>query len=124
MTRNIYTHLLTDCTLDVAILIDHSGSIRDDQVAGEPDNFELLMFFVEEIIRNLPVGLDRTRVGIILFSNRAEVFFDLDDFSNSQAMIDKLDKLVYEGGNTNTTGMHLSDTSSRYLSLVVFVSNL
>ena len=106
-SRNIISlesMFVTDCVLDVGILIDHSGSIRDNQVAGEPDNFELLIFFVEEIIRNLPIGLDRTRLGIILFSNRAELFFDLDDFSTSQGMIDQLEQLVYEGGNTNTTG--------------------
>ena len=66
------------------------------------------MFFVEDIIRNLTIGEDLTRVGVVLFSNFADVLFDLDDYKTSAEMILALQSVVYEGGNTNTSGLSTS----------------
>ena len=54
----------------------------------------------------MTVGSDMTRISIVMFSNTAEVLFDLDDYFVSVAMVQQLKQLKYEGGNTNTTGTH------------------
>ena len=62
------------------------------------------MQFLKMIIDNLNIGLDRTRVGLVTFANKADVIFRLNQFGTWQEMNRAIDNIYYEGGNTNTTG--------------------
>ncbi len=48
-------------------MIDHSGSIRDANVAGGLDNWDILLNFVKTFIDDVPYGLTKTRVAAIIF---------------------------------------------------------
>lgn len=48
-------------------MVDNSGSIRDSQVPGEPDNWDLVVNFLRELVELLKVGPDRTRIGLVEF---------------------------------------------------------
>ena len=56
-----------DCMIDVTLVIDQSGSIRDKNEPGRPDNVITLMNFVISVIRELRVGLSFTRVAVVTF---------------------------------------------------------
>ena len=91
--------------LDIAFIIDGSGSIRDANPAdGSFDNWNLLLQFVAAIIRRLPVGQSRTRVAAVLFSDRGVLLFRLDRFNTAESAANNILRTQYPGANTNTSG--------------------
>lgn len=58
---------LSVCIADVAFVVDNSGSIRDSQVPGEPDNWDVVVRFLRDLVQLLEVGSDRTRIGLVEF---------------------------------------------------------
>ena len=62
--------------MDIALVIDMSGSIKDTG-AG---NWDLQMSFIKNIISNLNIGRDETRLGAVTFGNRAELHFTMDQY--------------------------------------------
>jgi len=92
------------CPSDIAFVVDDSGSIRDANIAGQPDNWETVLGFVESVINGLVIGQDQARVGMVTFSNSGNRQFDLNDYYNKQDMLNKVRSIGYTGGNTNTTG--------------------
>ena len=71
---------------------------------GQPDNFDTLKSFAKEIVNSLDVGWEKVRIGVVTFSNKALVMFDLKTFSDKGAVTGAIGNLPYSGGNTNTTG--------------------
>ncbi len=59
-------------SLDLVILTDSSGSIG-------PDNFQLIKNFVSQLVKNLPIGYNETRVSIINFSYSADIIINLEE---------------------------------------------
>jgi len=55
------------CLLDVVFVLDSSGSIRDNNVPGEMDNWGLLLDFIEDIIEKLNVGPTLSHVAAVMF---------------------------------------------------------
>lgn len=51
-------------------MLDSSGSIRENR-------FELMKLMVIEIVQNLEIKMDKTRVGLLYFSRAARLQFDL-----------------------------------------------
>ena len=92
----------TECfdIADVCFVVDDSGSIRD----SDPRNWGRLKNFMKLIVRRLIVGLTRTRVGVVMFSNDAFSYMKLSETSNEPAVLRSIDELPYRGGNTNTSG--------------------
>jgi len=56
----------TDCTLDVALVVDCSGSIRDNNPPGV-DNWQLILNFMDAIVQGLGVSATGTHVGAVSF---------------------------------------------------------
>ena len=50
----------------------------------------------------LQVDSDRTRVGLVLFSDGTQPQFDLDRFSTRADIIEFISNMVYPRGRTNT----------------------
>ena len=70
--------------LDICFVIDSSGSIRDNQDPNKQDNWLTVLQFVNQIIKDqkIVIGPRKTQVGLVKFSNRAELMFDLDTYDN------------------------------------------
>ena len=95
---------------DLVFLIDSSGSICDDDVeairVGGCPNYRLLLGFVSEIIYKVTADINNanhTRVGVVLFSNKAENIMYLNSYSDPAEVINQIGTLKYKGGNTNTS---------------------
>ena len=101
----ISSHNLSVCQADVDIgfIIDGSGSIRDaNPPDGSFDNWQLLLQFVGLVIDRLPRS--GTKVGAVVFSDRGELVFGLDQYPNLQDARDAVLRIQYPGANTNTSG--------------------
>jgi len=85
---------------DVCFVIDDSGSIRED----DPRNWRRLRDFMKVTVRRLMIGLTRTRIGIVLFSNGAFPYMKLYETQDEPTLLRRIDELPYRGGNTNTSG--------------------
>ena len=89
--------------MDIGFIIDGSGSIRDANPSDRSyDNWELLLQFVANIIDRLPAS--GTRVGAVLFSDRGELLFPLDQYLDLQGARAAILTTRYPGANTNTSG--------------------
>ena len=53
----IRTSMLAVCLMDVALVIDHSGSIRDNNPPHGPDNWGQVIEFVKAVVRKLKVSV-------------------------------------------------------------------
>lgn len=90
--------------VDIVFVVDSSGSIRDNSRDKPWDNWDLLVEFLYDIVDKLPIGQDKTHVGMVIFSNSANEEFDLDDYYDKAAMLTAITEMKnkYKGGNTNT----------------------
>lgn len=83
-------------------VVDSSGSIRDNNPEDESyDNWELMLDFVVTIVEDLDIGSDKTRVGMVRYSNFASNIFYLDSYFDKQELIDAILSVSYDGGTTN-----------------------
>ena len=70
--------LAVDCraTLaDIIFVVDSSGSIGND-------NFEKMKLFLQDLVSGLDVDPTLTRVGLLLFNDKVNWQFKLEDFTN------------------------------------------
>ena len=100
--------------LDLVFVLDESGSI------GEED-FNKTKLSIEDIISNLRIGLDDTRVALLLFSNRSILLFNLNKHNNSDTLIEEIRNIEYVSGPETNTAAALellrTDTLSQVLGL-------
>ena len=78
-------------SLDLVIIIDESGSIG-------PDNYIKEKNFVKEVIQNLDIGINKTRVSIIRFNNIPDLSIKLNEGTSKNNIIELLDKMKYKQG--------------------------
>lgn len=91
--------------MDVAFIIDGSGSIRDANPAdGSYDNWNLLLTFIANVADNLPVSQSGTHVGAVVFSDVGQLFFPLSRYIDTASLRAAILSTPYPGGNTNTSG--------------------
>ena len=88
--------------VDLCIVIDSSGSIRDNNVAGQPDNWQLQIEFLTTLVRAFTIGTDATRVGAIVFSEDVRLAFPLSAYDNAEDVATALSNIAYMGQTTNT----------------------
>ena len=81
--------------LDVIFVLDSSGSIG----AGD---FESVRMFTKDVVEQLDIGSDKTRVGLITFSTSATVQFSLDMYQTNSSLLNAITSIPYDGGSTNT----------------------
>ena len=63
----IYLVFFVECKLDIAFLVDCSGSIRDTNPPNGPDNWGLVIEFMVNIVMGLTIGPDQTHVAAVTF---------------------------------------------------------
>ena len=92
------------CAMDLMILVDSSGSVRDNQEPGAMDNWNITLSFVKDVIRKgTRIGQYYDRVALIEFSNTATLSFDFNDYYSSADVLAAVDRLPYLGSLTNTS---------------------
>ena len=89
--------------LDLCLIIDSSGSIRDNNPTDNSyDNWQLQLNFLSSLIGGFSVGLDATRVGAIVFSEDVRLAFSLDRYNNGEEVQEAILNIAYMGQTTNT----------------------
>ena len=81
--------------IDLIFVLDSSGSIGSY-------NFQLMKNFTADVVRNLNIGPDETRVGLVLYSTSASAQFSLNSHMTDTSLLEAIDNITYTGGGTNT----------------------
>ena len=81
--------------VDLVIGLDVSGSVRRERF---PDVLE----FVADVVDDLEVSADKTRVALVYYSDDAYLLFDFTQFDNKQDIIYWIKRTPYLGGKTNS----------------------
>ena len=81
--------------IDLMFVLDGSGSI-------DQDDFQSVINFVQNIVRQLDIGADRTQVGLITFDYSAVVQFRLNSYRTRTSLLQAIASTPYSGGGTNT----------------------
>jgi len=79
---------------DIVFVLDASGSVRK--------YFNLLKRFVREVIIRLKISRDETRVGLIVYSDTADVVFDTLEHTAQEELLSAFDEVFNQKGRTNT----------------------
>lgn len=58
--------------------------------------------FIMDIVQLFTIGLEKSLVGIILFSNDATLHFNIKTHTNINDLLTAINDLPYQGRNTNT----------------------
>ena len=75
--------------------VDVSGSVRRERLPAALD-------FITDVVDDLEVSADKTRVALVYFSDDAYELFDFTQFSNKEDIIYWIKKTPYIGGRTNS----------------------
>jgi len=76
--------------------VDTSGSVR-------PERFPDEKRFIKSVIDNLEVGMDKTRIGVVTWSDSAKVAFHLNQYNQKQDIKQAVEYLAFTGGRTHTS---------------------
>ncbi|CAD5110740.1 DgyrCDS110 [Dimorphilus gyrociliatus] len=92
------------CRGDIGLIIDDSGSITDTDPPSM-QNWIDVKNFIFKIIDKFEVTGDRgTHFAANRFSNRANVVFQLNQYTSKSDYKNAIERMRYSGGNTNTSG--------------------
>uniref|UniRef100_A0A3Q4MGK4 Collagen alpha-1(XII) chain n=1 Tax=Neolamprologus brichardi TaxID=32507 RepID=A0A3Q4MGK4_NEOBR len=80
---------------DVVFLVDGSWSV------GRP-NFKYIRSFISAAAGAFHIGEEKTRVGVVQYSDDARTEFNLNEHQNRPALLRAIGSMPYKGGNTNT----------------------
>ncbi|XP_078693731.1 collagen alpha-3(VI) chain-like [Branchiostoma floridae x Branchiostoma belcheri] len=81
--------------VDLVFVLDGTGSVG-------ADNFERMKTFVQKMISDFEIGPEATRIGVVVYSHRAELAISLDAFEDGGALQDAVAAIAYPGGYTRT----------------------
>ncbi|XP_037390931.1 matrilin-4 isoform X8 [Pygocentrus nattereri] len=73
--------------VDLVFIIDGSRSVR-------PHEFETMRKFMIDIIHELDIGRDITRVGVVQYSSQVQNVFSLKDFTTHQQMVKAINEII------------------------------
>uniref|UniRef100_A0A8C3RY74 von Willebrand factor A domain containing 2 n=1 Tax=Chelydra serpentina TaxID=8475 RepID=A0A8C3RY74_CHESE len=92
-----YSLLVMQCSasVDILLLLDGSYSIGKR-------SFERSKHFAGKLCDALDINPDRVRVGVIQFSSTPQLEFPLDSYLTKQEVKEKIKKIVFKGGSTET----------------------
>ncbi|XP_022529876.2 collagen alpha-6(VI) chain isoform X2 [Astyanax mexicanus] len=91
---------------DIVFLVDGSSSIGDA-------DFLRMKRFLHAFIQGLEISADSIRVAVVQFSNNPHEDIPLGDYADKNELLEKVDRLVYHRGNTET-GKALNFIKDRY----------
>ncbi|KAJ7338168.1 hypothetical protein JRQ81_010809, partial [Phrynocephalus forsythii] len=80
---------------DLVFLLDTSSSV------GKED-FEKVRQWVANLVDTFEIGPDKTRVGVVRYSDRPTTEFDLGRYQTREEIKEAARNIKYYGGNTNT----------------------
>jgi len=80
---------------DLVIVLDVSGSIRRERL-------RLVKDWINDFLEDLPIDQERIRVGVIKYSDSAEVQFQLNAYNSKQDVLEHIRRVEFVGGKTNT----------------------
>lgn len=91
--------------IDLAFVVDSSGSIRDNSYAGV-DNWQLVQMFIKNIVNGSAIryGKYLDHVAIVEFSDFATTYFDFTKSATTSlsGMLTLIDNMPFLGSETNT----------------------
>ena len=91
--------------MDLCLVIDSSGSIRDyNPPSGHPDNWAIQLRFLSDLIADLDVSQDKTRIAALVFSETSSLVFSLDRYNSVSDMQQAIMNIPYMEQSTNTPG--------------------
>lgn len=82
--------------LDIGILLDGSSSI----VRNARGNFRRLIDFMNVFISSFPFKNRRTRIGVVLFSNKPHLIFGLNRYSSKKTIYRRINRIRFPRGKT------------------------
>ena len=89
--------------LDICLVVDSSGSIRDQNPPdGSFDNWELVLNFLVSAVTSIGIGADATRFGLVLYSADARLEIELGEFNDIASMTAAIVALPHLNSFTNT----------------------
>ncbi len=92
-----------DRKVDLCLIIDSSGSIRDNNpVDGSYDNWQLQLEFLSTLVGAFHIGPRATRVGAVVFSEQVILEFSLASYTWVPEIKDAIESIKYLGETTNT----------------------
>lgn len=80
---------------DLVFLLDASSSVGKE-------NFEKVRQWVSNLVETFEIGPDKTRVGVVRYSDRPTTEFDLGKYRTREEIKVAARNIKYYGGNTNT----------------------
>ena len=60
----------SECKADIAFVIDSSGSIKEKNKPGQPDNWETIKLFTVSVVNQMEIGPENVRVAATTFSTK------------------------------------------------------
>ena len=96
--------------IDLIFVLDSSGSVG-------ASNFQNVINFAANLVRQLQIGPDNTRVGLVRFATSATVLFHLNAYQNDSSLLQAIANVPYSSGSTNTPAgliTLLSEFSTEY----------
>ena len=97
---------------DVCFVVDSSGSIcENDGSTASCSSWTLLLSFISDVIDAFDIGYDKTRVGVVIFSDDASLVIPMNLYLNSDSLKVAVQSLNHLGGQTNTgKALHVTRT--------------
>ena len=89
-------YLACDVTVDLAFILDQSGSV------GRTNN-DIALRFVSNVLDFFEIAPNKTQISFITYSSTATVHFDLNDFHSKSEIQSRILDAGYPGGYTLTT---------------------
>ncbi|XP_078614399.1 collagen alpha-1(XXI) chain-like [Branchiostoma floridae x Branchiostoma japonicum] len=86
---------LCNVQVDLVFVLDGTGSVG-------ATNFEKMKTFVQKMISDFDLGPEATRIGVVVYSNRASLEISLDAYDDQEALQDAVADIAYPGGYTLT----------------------
>jgi collagen type VI alpha len=81
--------------IDLVFVLDSAGTVHLER-------WDYMLEFVMFAVWNLDIHPDRTRVGLLYWSDDAQIGFHLNQYSTRQDVIQAIRKIPYLGNRTNT----------------------
>ena len=79
---------------DITFVVDTSGSISST-------SFQYVREFIEDIVLEMNIGINNSRVAVILFDDNARLYFNLNQSTTNSSLITSIRNLPYSGGGTD-----------------------
>jgi len=98
VVNDLTVFVAADCSglLDLVFVLDSSGSITATR-------FEIVKRMVISVVNELEVGMNKTRIGLIYWSNNAYVAFKMNDYGQvKQDVVEAIRRVPYRGNWTHT----------------------